>query len=194
MTDTLKTMTYEVTDRVARITFNRPEKGNAIIAAHPAGTGGPASNAPTSTRRARDPGVRPRRRDSAPGFDLSAYADRNRVRPAAIRPRRHGARRQDPGRQPPARPAVGSDGRLPDDEPVRPRLRQPDARRQADRGQDPRLLRGRRHRHRAARRPGDRGRRRQDRLSADAGVGRAGGRAVGAPARRSARQTPSADR
>src|ERR1700740_1610986 len=28
----LKTMTYEVTDRVARITFNRPEKGNAIVA------------------------------------------------------------------------------------------------------------------------------------------------------------------
>ena len=25
-------MTYEVTDRVARITFNRPEKGNAIVA------------------------------------------------------------------------------------------------------------------------------------------------------------------
>ena len=31
----LKTMTYEVTDRVARITFNRPEKGNAIIADTP---------------------------------------------------------------------------------------------------------------------------------------------------------------
>ena len=29
--DNLKTMTYEVTDRVARITFNRPEKGNAIV-------------------------------------------------------------------------------------------------------------------------------------------------------------------
>ena len=29
----LTTMTYEVTGRVARITFNRPDKGNAIIAA-----------------------------------------------------------------------------------------------------------------------------------------------------------------
>ena len=29
--DDLKTMTYEVTDRVARITFNRPDKGNAIV-------------------------------------------------------------------------------------------------------------------------------------------------------------------
>jgi enoyl-CoA hydratase/carnithine racemase len=28
-------MSYEVTDRVARITFNRPEKGNAIIADTP---------------------------------------------------------------------------------------------------------------------------------------------------------------
>jgi enoyl-CoA hydratase len=27
---TLKTMTYEVTDRIARITFNRPDRGNAI--------------------------------------------------------------------------------------------------------------------------------------------------------------------
>lgn len=35
MVDTLKTMTYEVTDRVARITFNRPEQGNAIIADTP---------------------------------------------------------------------------------------------------------------------------------------------------------------
>ena len=33
--DNLKTMTYEVTDRVARITFNRPEKGNAIVADTP---------------------------------------------------------------------------------------------------------------------------------------------------------------
>jgi len=38
--DNLKTMTYEVTDRVARITFNRPEKGNAIIAEHERGTVG----------------------------------------------------------------------------------------------------------------------------------------------------------
>ena len=28
-------MTYEVTGRVARITFNRPDKGNAIVAATP---------------------------------------------------------------------------------------------------------------------------------------------------------------
>ena len=51
-----------------------------------------------------------------------------------------------------------------------------------------------RHRHRAARRPGDRRRRRQDRLPADAGVGRAGRGPVGAPARRPARETPSVHR
>ena len=33
--DNLKTMTSEVTDRVARITFNRPDKGNAIVADTP---------------------------------------------------------------------------------------------------------------------------------------------------------------
>jgi len=33
--DNLRTMTYEVTDRIARITFNRPEHGNAITADTP---------------------------------------------------------------------------------------------------------------------------------------------------------------
>ncbi|MBW1848180.1 MAG: enoyl-CoA hydratase/isomerase family protein, partial [Deltaproteobacteria bacterium] len=28
--NTLKTITYEVTDRIARISLNRPERGNAI--------------------------------------------------------------------------------------------------------------------------------------------------------------------
>jgi enoyl-CoA hydratase/carnithine racemase len=40
-------MTYEVTGRVARITFNRPEKGNAIVAATPLNWR-PALSAPTS--------------------------------------------------------------------------------------------------------------------------------------------------
>ncbi len=33
--DRLKTMTYEVTGGIARITFNRPEAGNAIVADPP---------------------------------------------------------------------------------------------------------------------------------------------------------------
>ena len=44
--DTLKTITYEVTGRIARIALNRPERGNGITLempaemalAHPAGT------------------------------------------------------------------------------------------------------------------------------------------------------------
>ena len=59
MTDTLKTMTYEVTDRVARITFNCPEKGMRLSPT-PRWNWPPLSSAPTSTRRPRYPGVRPR--------------------------------------------------------------------------------------------------------------------------------------
>src|ERR687898_2436842 len=34
--DTLKTLTYEVTGRIARITLNRPERGNGITLEMPA--------------------------------------------------------------------------------------------------------------------------------------------------------------
>ena len=168
--DNLKTMTYEVTDRVARITFNRPEKGNAIVADTPLELSALVERADL------DPNVHVilvsgRGEGFCAGFDLV------RLRGGLLVGRRrqpvpgHGALRKDAGDQPSAGSAVGSDDRLPDDEPVRARLLQPDARRQADGGQDPRLLRGGRHRHRAARRPGDRGGRRQDRLPAHPGVG-----------------------
>src|SRR5271155_1438062 len=65
---------------------------------------------------------------------------------------------------------MGSDDRLSDDESLRAWLFQSVARGQADSGQDPWLLRGRRHRYRAARRPGDRRVRREDRLSAEWGL------------------------
>ncbi len=73
--DNLKTMTYEVTDRVARITFNRPEKGNAIIAATP------VELAALVERADLDPDVHVilvsgRGEGFCAGFDLSAYADR----------------------------------------------------------------------------------------------------------------------
>ena len=58
----------------------------------------------------------------------------------------------------------------------------------ADGGQDPRLLRGGRHRHRPARRSGDRRRRRQDRLPADGCGGVPAAGAVGAPPRRPAKR------
>ena len=73
--DNLKTMTYEVTDRVARITFNRPEKGNAIIADTPLELSALVERADL------DPAVHVilvsgRGEGFCAGFDLSAYADR----------------------------------------------------------------------------------------------------------------------
>lgn len=67
-------MTYEVTDRVARITFNRPEKGNAIIADTP------LELAALVERADLDPDVHVilvsgRGEGFCAGFDLSAYAD-----------------------------------------------------------------------------------------------------------------------
>lgn len=74
MTGELKTMTYEVTDRVARITFNRPEKGNAIVADTP------LELAALVERADLDPNVHVilvsgRGTGFCAGFDLSAYAD-----------------------------------------------------------------------------------------------------------------------
>ncbi len=73
--DNLKTMTYEVTDRVARITFNRPDKGNAIIADTPLELSALVERADL------DPAVHVilvsgRGEGFCAGFDLSAYADR----------------------------------------------------------------------------------------------------------------------
>lgn len=74
--DNLKTMTYEVTDRVARITFNRPEKGNAIVADTP------LELSALMERADLDPDVHVillsgRGEGFCAGFDLSAYADRS---------------------------------------------------------------------------------------------------------------------
>ncbi len=72
--DNLKTMTYEVADRVARITFNRPEKGNSIVADTP------LELAACVERADLDPNVHVilvsgRGEGFCAGFDLSAYAD-----------------------------------------------------------------------------------------------------------------------
>lgn len=71
---TLTTMTYEVTGRVARITFDRPDKGNAIIAATP------VELAACVERADLDPDVHVilvsgRGSGFCAGFDLSAYAE-----------------------------------------------------------------------------------------------------------------------
>ncbi|QRY48310.1 crotonase/enoyl-CoA hydratase family protein [Mycolicibacterium boenickei] len=72
--DTLKTMTYEVTDRIARITFNRSEKGNSIVADTPLELQALVERADL------DPNVHVilvsgRGEGFCAGFDLSAYAD-----------------------------------------------------------------------------------------------------------------------
>ena len=72
--DNLKTMTYEVTGRVARITFNRPDKGNAIIADTPLELSALVERADL------DPNVHVilvsgRGQGFCAGFDLSAYAE-----------------------------------------------------------------------------------------------------------------------
>ncbi|MGC2653642.1 MAG: crotonase/enoyl-CoA hydratase family protein [Mycobacterium sp.] len=73
--DNLKTMTYEVTGRIARITFNRPDKGNAIVADTPLELSALVERADL------DPDVHVilvagRGEGFCAGFDLSAYADR----------------------------------------------------------------------------------------------------------------------
>ncbi|CRZ16170.1 crotonase/enoyl-CoA hydratase family protein [Mycolicibacterium neworleansense] len=70
----LKTMTYEVTDRIARITFNRPEKGNSIVADTPLELQALVERADL------DPNVHVilvsgRGEGFCAGFDLSAYAE-----------------------------------------------------------------------------------------------------------------------
>lgn len=72
--DALTTMTYEVTGRIARITFNRPDKGNAIIADTP------VELAACVERADLDPNVHVILVSGAgegfcAGFDLGAYAD-----------------------------------------------------------------------------------------------------------------------
>lgn len=72
--DILSTLTYEVTGRIARITFNRPDKGNAIIADTP------VELAACVERADLDPNVHVILVSGAgegfcAGFDLGAYAD-----------------------------------------------------------------------------------------------------------------------
>lgn len=72
--DNLRTMTYEVTDRIARITFNRPEHGNAITADTPLELSALVERADL------DPHVHVilvsgRGEGFCAGFDLGAYAE-----------------------------------------------------------------------------------------------------------------------
>ncbi|WP_066901509.1 crotonase/enoyl-CoA hydratase family protein [Mycolicibacterium houstonense] len=72
--ETLKTMTYEVTDRIARITFNRPEKGNSIVADTPLELQSLVERADLDAD-VHVILVSGRGEGFCAGFDLSAYAD-----------------------------------------------------------------------------------------------------------------------
>jgi len=79
---TYRTLTYEVTDRIARITFNRPEQGNAIT------TDTPTELAHAVERADIDPGVHVvllsgRGKGFCGGYDLDAFAENAATPPAA---------------------------------------------------------------------------------------------------------------
>ena len=164
---------YEVRNRKAYLTLNRPDRLNAID----------RRGCPARLRAARRRGERrPRRaRHRAAGR-----------RPGVQRGLRHEGvrrgRRRHPGR------GVGPDPRLRPDEAQHRRLLQPVAVAEADGREGARLRRRRRQRHRAVLRPGRHGRRRPHRLHARARVGLPDDGDVGLPARRRAGQADAAHR
>ena len=179
------TLTYSREGRVARITLDRPERGNGITLEMP------RELAACVERANLDPEVHVialagNGKGFCGGYDLVGAAEADGRRRFGRERRRRTARRSIPpsmaaNHDPDAR--LGPDGRLRDDEPQRARVHEPVPLRQAGRLQGARLLRRRRHRHGAVLRPAGDRRRREDRLPAGAGVGRADDRAVGAPDR-----------
>ena len=165
----LETIAYEVTGRVARITLDRPERGNGI------------------TRRlvtdleqcVEDQGLRQRRSCDRPGGQRQGLLRRLRPRrerrgPGRARPRVDraapgvAARSARDDGQPRPRRAVGPDDRLRDDEPQRPCVHVAVSLLETGRLQGPRVLRRRRNRHGAVLGSARDRRRRPDRLPARA--------------------------
>ena len=173
---------YETRERVARITLNRPERGNGI-------TGALLRELVACVERADlDPSVHAvllsgNGAGFCGGYDLVDSAEQ--MGAAAGSGAERGERLADrPGRdlrQPRPLRHLGPDGRLRDDEPQRPGVHDAVPLRQAGRLPGTRLLRGGWHRHGAVLGPARDGRRRQDRLSAGPGVGIADDLAVGSP-------------
>ena len=164
----LNTLTYEVDGRIARITLDRPERGQRDHARDAARAGGVRGARQSRPGRARD-----RARRQREGL-------LRRLRPRRVR--RDAAAEPRPGR------AVGPGDRLADDEPQPARLHEPVPLGQAGRLQGARLLRGGRHGHGALLGPARDRRRRAHRLPAGARLGRADLGAVGVPRGRPARQ------
>ena len=186
--------TYETGDRVARITLNRPERGNGIVPRMP------AEIAACVERANLDPEVHVialagNGTGFCGGYDLVASAEGDM---SGLGGRRGAARLAgrpgDDRRQPRARVELGPGHRLPVHVAQRARLHEPLPLREAGALQGPRLLRRRRHRHGALLGPAGDRRRRQDRLPAGARLGLADDGDVGGAARADAGQAPAADR
>ena len=191
----LETLTYETGDRVARITLNRPERGNGITPRMP------VELAECVERANLDPEVHAialagNGSGFCGGYDLvaSAEGDMSELGEGGAAP---------PGS--PLDPAVIGTNHVPDDElgpghrlpvhePQRARLHEPLPLREAGPLQGPRLLRRRRHRHGALLGPAGDRRGRQDRLPAGPRLGLADDGDVGEPARADAGQAPAPDR
>ena len=180
---------YEVADRVARITLDRPERGNGITARLLAGARALRRAGRSRSGRARAAagrqrtgilrGLRPRRERRGHGSRRARR--RRRACRLAARPAR--------GRgQPRSVRHVGSDDRLRDDEPQRQGLHEPVPLRKAGRLQGAWILCGRRYRHGVVLRSARDRRGREDRLPAGSRVGFAHDRPVGSPRGRAARQ------
>ena len=116
------TLTYEVTGRVARLTFNRPERGNTIT------TDTPGDLAHAVERADLDPRVHVillsgRGKGFCGGYDLTVFAENAFAPPGERRRHRYRARPGRPDQEPRSREHLGPDGRLRDDEPLQPRVR-----------------------------------------------------------------------
>ncbi len=188
-------MTYERDGRIARITLDRPERGNGITLEMP------RELAACVERANLDPEVHVialagNGSGFCGGYDLVASAEgqgsrrcrgSGGARGRADQPDGHGAKPR-PGRH------LGPGRRLPDDVAERPRLHEPLLVGEAGRLQGPRLLRGGRHRHGAVLGPAGRVRGREDRLPAGPRVGRPDDGAVGPSPRACPGQAAAAHR
>ena len=189
-----QTLIYETGGRVARITLNRPERGNGITTAMP------AEIAACVERANLDPEVHVialagNGTGFCGGYDLVASAEGEMsglegveappgspLDPATIAAN-HAPRLE-----------LGPGHRLPVHVAERARIHEPLPLREAGAVQGPRLLRRRRHRHGSLLGPAGDRLRRQDRLSAGACLGLADDRALGGADRADAGQATAADR
>ena len=190
----MDTLLYEVDGAVARITLNRPERGNGITPRMP------AELAACVERANLDPAVHVialagNGSGFCGGYDLVASAEGDMSELGGVEaPPGLAARPGDDRRQPQPGVELGPGHRLPVHVAQRARLHEPLSLREAGALQGARLLRRRRHRHGALLGPAGDRRRGQDRLPAGARLGLADDGALGGPGRPDAGQATAAHR